>query len=324
MSSSPVWFARARAGGIAGPRRCRILGWWALLVAVATACGSSDQPGRASSRTPDAAADIGSSDGGRGGGGGTDGEVGAAGTITAGGPADAATGGNGNAVNDAGSDVPAEGHPVSGDCVADPAVAPSGGQCVPLGNPGYACNPVTAEPCDVTGGQTCEYDGAGFVCQPLPTDVPAACLPCDYGASASCAAGLPCRGSLSRCTRYCCGDQDCGTGTHCTAQPPSAVGICQTTSGTALNSFGWNLPPPVDGGPDAAADATDDVAPPDCAGCSERFCPDRVQACAGDAACAVCLASTAPADSCYTLSAWAVLLFCRCQSCSDLCPGSCL
>ena len=245
MSASPLCFAKARAGGVPGPHPGQIHGWWALLVALAMSCGSSDQPDRPRLYTTDAGANGGSSSGG-GGAGATE-DAGLAGTITGGSPADVTTGGGGNAVDDAGADVPAEAQPVSDGCFADPAVPPSGGQCVPLGNPGYDCNPVSVQPCNVTGGETCEFDGAGFTCQALPADVPAECLPCDLSVSASCLAGFTCRGTLSRCTRYCCGDEDCGTGTHCTLQPPSAVGICQTTSGNALSSFGWNLPT-TDGG----------------------------------------------------------------------------
>jgi hypothetical protein len=328
MDPSLVFGVKARAARILRPQAGRAC--FAAILALVTSCASNDQPSRARARPPDAGTAAGGSvaTGGSGGEGGSSDQAGQGGVETGGSPDDAATGGSTNPVSDAGADVPADANPVSGDCVADPSVPPSDGQCVTLGNPGYACNPVTSEPCNVVGGETCEFDGAGFTCQTLPSNPYLECLPCDVMLSASCLAGFTCRGSMARCTRYCCSDQDCGTGVHCTPQPPSTVGICQTSSGNALRDFGWNFPPPVDGGSDAgadAADAADDVPPPiDCTSCSAQFCSDRVQACSADSACAACLASASPADDCRMLSAWTVLLFCRCQSCADLCAGSCL
>jgi hypothetical protein len=270
--------------------------------------------------------------------GGTEAKAGEAPVSAGGSPEfdDAAAGGEG----DAGADVPLQPPPTAGDCIADPLMAPSGGECITTDDPGYACNPVTGTPCDVLGGETCEYDGSGFSCQAI-AEAAQACRPCRLGMEPSCTVNFTCRGTLYRCSRYCCGDADCGPGVPCVLQPPSKVGICQALSSRALQDFGWNLPP-ADAGSDASSDSdldaepTDDAGdedasdedagllPVDCSTCSGQSCQDRERACGDDASCAVCLGSDPVPLGCLALVVWQSLLACRCAHCDALCLDSCL
>jgi hypothetical protein len=284
-----------------------------LALAIVPACGGDDRPSGFSGRTPPAG-------GGQAGAGGMT-EGGAGGQVAP------KAGMSGADAFDASSDAP---EPDAGhECIVDPLVAPSSGACVRVGDPGYACNPVTGVACNTAASETCEYDGAGFSCQALPADAAQGCRTCDPVAT-SCDVGFTCRGTRYRCTRYCCDDRDCGSGAICVAQPPTTLGICQAISDQALADFGWNLPRPdgggeagtdADGGSDAGADAP---PPSDCAGCTALDCPDQLQACQGDLACAACLGSVSPADTCPGLMPWQLLLACRCSNCGALCPGSCL
>jgi hypothetical protein len=313
------------------------LGWWVFLVLL-SACSSSDRPARSGLGL--AGGTGGTLSSALGGStpaaqGGTEGNAGEAPLSTGGSPEVDADGMGGEA--DAGADVPVEAPPTAGDCVADPLQAPSGGECIKTGDPGYACNPVSGTPCDVLGGETCEYDGAGFTCQAIG-ETAQACRPCRLGLAPSCAANFTCRGTLHRCSRYCCGDLDCGPGVPCVLQPPSKVGICQALSNRALQDFGWDLVSP-DAGPDASPDSNvdaestdaDDAAdedtglpPVDCPSCSGQSCQDRERACANDASCASCLGSETVPVECYALVTWQSLLACRCAYCETLCPDSCL
>ncbi len=283
--------------------RCS-LRFWFLLLALVPACGGDDRPPGFSGRTPPV-----------GGAGGAV-EAGAGGEVVL------AAGMGGTDTFDAGSDAP---EPDAGhECIVDPLVAPGLGACVRVGDPGYACNPVTGAPCNTAGSETCEYDGAGFSCQPLPADAAQGCRTCDPMAT-SCAVGFTCRGTLYRCTRYCCDDGDCGSGAACIAQPPTMLGICQAPSNQALADFGWNLPRPDGGGDAGRSDAGSDApVPTDCEGCTALRCSDQREACEVDAACAACLGSASPADTCPGLMPWQLLLACRCLNCPALCPGSCL
>ena len=125
-----------------------------------------------------------------------------------------------------------------------PAEAPSDGSCVTItsgaggggeggggeGGGGGAppdltseCNPVTNEPCDTAAGEACDglqvEEGVFvFICYPPPNDG-LLCDECDYSGGSFCAgtttcaaAGVP-TGTAGQCTRYCCSDADCGTGT---------------------------------------------------------------------------------------------------------------
>lgn len=115
--------------------------------------------------------------------------------------------------------------------------------------PFVKCNPVTAEPCNLTADQEhCDriYVGdevGGFRCF-LRTHDAQLCDACNYnfGSTSYCAAGHTCGDGLGglvdtgTCGRYCCDDGDCGTGTCLkgafdTVDPD--LGVCDTTIGGA-------------------------------------------------------------------------------------------
>jgi hypothetical protein len=71
------------------------------------------------------------------------------------------------------------------------------------------CDPVTAWPCDVAAGQTCDFSNlaGSFRCMTLPNTVPF-CGVCDD--TLWCGPGTIC--GYNRCERYCCADSDCERG----------------------------------------------------------------------------------------------------------------
>jgi hypothetical protein len=72
------------------------------------------------------------------------------------------------------------------------------------------CDPVTAWPCDVAAGETCDFSNlaGAFTCHAFATSVPL-CGFCDREGE-FCGPGTTCGGS--RCERYCCTDDDCNSG----------------------------------------------------------------------------------------------------------------
>jgi hypothetical protein len=140
-------------------------------------------------------------------------------------------------------------------CDDVPVVAPSNGNCIPLGTgPGgaggagggvgglggiggiggmtvgvggaggapsgvYTCNPVTSEPCDTAAGEACDFSDMGqFVCF-APPNTEAQCEPCNNNGGPFCLPGFTCYPPDGRqdifCRRYCCDDGDCGPTLHC-------------------------------------------------------------------------------------------------------------
>jgi hypothetical protein len=192
--------------------------------------------------------------GGSGGSGGSGGTAGAAGSSPqaggAGAPPYGQAGGNGfGGLPGAGGGVGDGGAAggVQSGCVLPPPLAPSAGSCVSLGQPGYACNPVTAEGCDTAGGEACDFNGSAFQCYGPPNEL-AACDSCPQGSGNDaiyCKAGLTCFGGGGACRRYCCDDGDCGPGSSCVAQPPTMLGVCDAGSTDAFAGFG---PPAGQGG----------------------------------------------------------------------------
>ena len=125
-----------------------------------------------------------------------------------------ATGGADNAGGEVSSDAGSNGGPATGEC----------------GFLGVStCDPLTAEPCDVAMGETCDYIGDSFVCIPGPNDA-VACDECGPDVGISCGAGTNCNVDNARCEKYCCADADCGTG-FCNqglfdGEGLESVGIC--------------------------------------------------------------------------------------------------
>ncbi len=105
-----------------------------------------------------------------------------------------------------------------------PVVAPSNGAC--FTNLG-ACNPITASPCAVDQGESCDIGPNGFTCF-ASDNAQALCQSCDNKGGPFCGATLTCL-SDGKCTRYCCDDGDCGSGvcnTHDPALAGTGVGVC--------------------------------------------------------------------------------------------------
>lgn len=110
--------------------------------------------------------------------------------------------------------------------------------------PDIFCNPVTQEPCAPT--EACDrvqpFPGtvSGFFCFPPPNET-AICESCNTNVGRTCEAGLTCvddTGALPAtdglCGRYCCDDEDCGTGvclkgTYAPAAPD--LGVCAEGGG---------------------------------------------------------------------------------------------
>jgi hypothetical protein len=122
------------------------------------------------------------------------------------------------------------------DC--DPTLAtPSEGIC----GEGFACNPVTNEGCNGPAGQSCDYAPGGFQCY-SGHNTAEVCQACSL-TGPTCVNGFTCipleDGEVyGVCAKFCCSDQDCGSGGVCTA--PGAmfgVGYCQA-SGTGPGSGG--------------------------------------------------------------------------------------
>ncbi|APR86834.1 hypothetical protein A7982_12183 [Minicystis rosea] len=106
------------------------------------------------------------------------------------------------------------------------------------------CNPFTGAPCDLAGGQTCDWDGASFSCFD-PPNVAKLCQDC--GPGAYCVPGMTCLES-KKCTPFCCDDGDCGTGAVCNKVliGDGHVGVCTATpSGTGGGDGGIMLAQPA-------------------------------------------------------------------------------
>ena len=104
-----------------------------------------------------------------------------------------------------------------------PAMPPSMGMCVTLttgaggggggggGEPGIECNPVTNEPCDTAAGEACDFAGPNaFAC--YGGNEASLCEACDQE-NVFCFGTMTCDTEAGLCTKYCCSDGDCGTGT---------------------------------------------------------------------------------------------------------------
>jgi hypothetical protein len=127
------------------------------------------------------------------------------------------------------------------------------------------CDPVTAWPCDVAAGETCDYSNlaGAFRCYALPTANPV-CGFCDQE-SAFCGPGTTC--GAGRCERYCCDDSDCASG-PCVRDlfgdpAVAAVGYCPEES---IALCGVN-PADIEEVPDSnAASNASDAGPSDARG----------------------------------------------------------
>ena len=92
-----------------------------------------------------------------------------------------------------------------------------------------ACNPVTSVEC-TDAGAVCDGDGAGgYVCYGPPNTL-ALCDVCPSDQDEWCGAGMTC-GVDASCTRYCCDDGDCGTGTCDLTSAVEGVGTCRNAAG---------------------------------------------------------------------------------------------
>lgn len=121
-------------------------------------------------------------------------------------------------------DCATQAFPVDFACDA-PAVPQAKGACVSIGG-SFLCNPVTNEGCDDEGA-SCDNNGIGFNFACFPSgNVNDVCAPCGADADDFCLPGLTCAGGI--CTKYCCSDSDCGSGTCTTgvfgADPD--LGVC--------------------------------------------------------------------------------------------------
>lgn len=108
-----------------------------------------------------------------------------------------------------------------------PASPPSKGACVNVDGVKNQCNPITNGGCDAAKGEACDTDTiAGFRCFVYP-GAAGTCEDCGKatGDKIGCAGKLTCR--AYRCARFCCNDDDCGTG-KCFkgSYPDHAVGAC--------------------------------------------------------------------------------------------------
>jgi hypothetical protein len=94
------------------------------------------------------------------------------------------------------------------------------------------CNPITAEPCDTNGGETCDWGPTlangkgGYVC--YAGGGAKVCEACDPEAvDPECDPGMTCLEDAS-CARYCCNDGDCGANGKCdhVSTDDPVVGAC--------------------------------------------------------------------------------------------------
>jgi hypothetical protein len=100
---------------------------------------------------------------------------------------------------------PPEPPPFALECTV-PAEASSAGSCVAI-DATNTCNPVTNEGCNTDAGEACDLGQNGFECFP---DGNTQDLCTDCGSTVGyCKAGLTC---FNECARFCCTDDDCGTG----------------------------------------------------------------------------------------------------------------
>lgn len=114
--------------------------------------------------------------------------------------------------------------PVEFACDA-PATPQATGACVSIGG-AFECNPVTNEGCDGVGA-SCDNNGVGFNFACFASgNVNGACEPCGASADDFCLPGLTCVDGI--CTKYCCSDADCGSGTCATGVfgADADLGVC--------------------------------------------------------------------------------------------------
>jgi hypothetical protein len=87
---------------------------------------------------------------------------------------------------------------------------------------------VTGEPCDIAAGFACDRSALGdYFCFGPPNDV-APCGECNNQDGPWCEAGYRCL-SDNTCGKYCCGDEDCGSGVCSFDQPEmfmGGIGVC--------------------------------------------------------------------------------------------------
>ncbi|HYQ04705.1 MAG TPA: hypothetical protein VER96_38790 [Polyangiaceae bacterium] len=92
------------------------------------------------------------------------------------------------------------------------------------------CEPISGAPCNIAGGEICEYSGAhgGYMCF-LKAQLAEPGGFCDYQQMVFCGPGMTCDNFTQKCTHYCCKDSDCSQG-PCTPgiikDGAAAMGIC--------------------------------------------------------------------------------------------------
>lgn len=119
------------------------------------------------------------------------------------------------------------------------------------------CDPVSAVPCDVANGGTCDLDpqAGTFKCYPaapIANTLPI-CAACDLATNKGCQPGLTCSPD-GICVRYCCENADCKGHGSCGLPGPfdflPGVGICfDEAAACAVTDAGTDAPTdaPADG-----------------------------------------------------------------------------
>ena len=77
--------------------------------------------------------------------------------------------------------------------------------------PSSECEPLTAAPCNIAGGETCEYDFSrtGFFCYQWPKFSRAGEI---CGEGYNCGPATTCNINVPACQHYCCSDSECENG----------------------------------------------------------------------------------------------------------------
>ena len=200
---------------------------------------------------------------GTGGSGGSAGLGGAGGATDAGpdGAAGTALPEGGDALEDAETDSSTpDGPGPTIECRVDPIPTQGQNYCVVIDANGYQCDPILGNPCDVSAGETCDFDGERFRCLPNDFGLVAPCELCGAPYPSLCVPGFTCLGLGGKCSRYCCDNLQCALGEFCVMQPPTTVGICQATSDQVLAGFVGAAdagPPPYDAECNASASPGD-------------------------------------------------------------------
>jgi hypothetical protein len=188
------------------------------------------------------------------------------------------------------------------------------------------CDPVTQMPCNVSGGEACDFGMSPNVYQCYSGgNVHALCDQC--GANMEyCKPGMTCSSELggvppAKCYRYCCQDSDCGAGNKCDLdlQLPAGVGVCVTSGGGTGGAGGAPGTGGAGGATGAGGNGTAGAggagtggagtggAGPDCSGvwdttmpcgaCLQGSCCAETAACKATTNCSTCLMDPTMCDA---------------------------